>query len=71
MTFGTQLCISAIFQGRSLYKCSFRIVVLVTYHITCLTFQGILSGESKMNLYQWINMAIGCGEEEIEKSPRD
>lgn len=31
------------------------------------TFQGILSGESKMNLYQWINMAIGCGEEEIEE----
>lgn len=31
------------------------------------TFQGIMSGESKMNLYQWINMAIGCGEEEIEK----
>lgn len=27
------------------------------------TFQGILSGESKMSLYQWINMAIGCGEE--------
>ena len=25
------------------------------------TFQGILSGENKMGLYKWINMAIGCG----------
>ena len=37
----------------------------LSYYVS--TFQGILSGESKMNLYQWINMAIGCGEEEIEK----
>ena len=31
------------------------------------TFQGILSGENKMGLYKWINMAIGCGEDGIEK----
>ena len=31
------------------------------------TFQGILSGENKMGLYKWINMAIGCGEDVIEK----
>ena len=37
----------------------------LAYYVS--TFQGILSGESKMNLYQWINMAIGCGEEEVEK----
>ena len=37
----------------------------LSYYVS--TFQGILSGESKMNLYQWINMAIGCGEEKIEK----
>lgn len=37
----------------------------LAYYVS--TFQGILSGESKMNLYQWINVAIGCGEEKIEK----
>lgn len=31
------------------------------------TFQGILSGENKMGLYKWINMAIGCGVDGIEK----
>lgn len=31
------------------------------------TFQGILSGENKMGLYKWINMAIGYGVDGIEK----
>lgn len=37
----------------------------LAYYIT--TFQGILSGEVKMNLYKWINMVIGCGNEKMEK----
>ena len=37
---------------------------------TISTFQGILSGENKMGLYQWINMAVGCGVDGVEKFAR-
>ena len=40
----------------------------IAYYIT--TFQGILSGEVKMKLYKWIDMAIGCGNENVEKFAR-
>ncbi len=37
----------------------------LAYYIS--TFQGILSGKVKMSLYKWINMAVGSGNENVER----